>query len=136
MRFGLISAARSAVFAAAATESSTTTAATLFARLGDVHRQRATVQGFAIERVNRGLRLFRRAHGDETEATWASGLAIRHEIRFNHGTASGKSVLKTGLGSVEGKVSNEQFAITHLCDVLQTNPWLQAVPDRRVSNHH
>ena len=41
-----------------------------------------------------GLRLFRRAHGHESEATWAAALAIRDQAGFEDAAVGGKHVLK------------------------------------------
>src|SRR5438874_7522282 len=101
----------------ATTAGTATTATALFTRFGDVHRQGTAIQIFAIESVNRGLCLFRRAHGDKAEAPGATGLAIGHQIDFNYGAVSGTRVLKVVFSHVEGKISNEQFVITHLCDI-------------------
>jgi len=93
----------------------TTTTAAFFARFGDVNRQRPATNGFAIDRVDRGLRLFRRAHGDEGEAARTAAYAIGHQVDFLHQAMGGKCVLKIVFGGFEGKISNEQFIIiTHI----------------------
>ena len=38
---------------------------------------------------------------------------------------SGKGVLKIVFSGVEGKISNEQFVVTHISDVHQINPFFQ-----------
>ena len=111
MFYELIAVAPAAVFAPPA-------AAAFFARLGDVDRQSPAVNLLAVERANRRLRFLGRAHRDETETARTTAGAIRHQIGFEHGPMGRKRVLKIILGGVEGKISNEQFIITHICDVL------------------
>ena len=105
----LVAVTGTAIFATA-----TTTATALFARFGDVYRQRPAVDAFAIKRVDCRLRLFRRAHGDEPKATWTSAVAIRRQTGLQHCAMGGEHVLKSVFGCVEGKISNEQFIITHV----------------------
>jgi len=112
----LVAITRAAIFAT--TTARTASAATaLFARFGNVHRQSATVNTFAIERVDRGFRLFVRAHGDEAEAPRTTAVAIHHQIGLEYRAVSGKHILKIIFGRVEGKIPHEQFIITHVFDV-------------------
>ena len=110
MSYKLIAVTRAAVFAL--------TTAALFARLGDVHGQSTAVNLLAVERADRRLRFIGRAHRDETETARTTSGAIRHQIGFEHGPMRRKRVLKIILGGIEGKISNKQFIITHICDVL------------------
>ena len=110
MFYKLIAVARAAVFAL--------TAAALFARPGDIDGQSAAVNLLAVERADRRLRFIGRAHSDETETARTTSGAIRHQIGFEHGPMGRKRVLKIILGGIEGKISNKQFIITHICDVL------------------
>src|ERR1043166_6309478 len=113
----LVATASAAEFATTAAGATATPASALFARFGDVDRQGATVDSFAIERVHGGGRLFLGAHGDEAEAARTAAFAIHHQIGFQYSAVSGKGILEIVFGCVEGKISDEQFIITHVFDV-------------------
>lgn len=114
MFYKLIAVTRAAVSVSIAG----TPAAAFFARPGDVDGQSTAVNLLAVERADCRLRFIGRAHSDETETAWTTTGAIRHQIGFEHGSMGGKRVLKIILGGIEGKISNKQFIITHICDVL------------------
>jgi len=114
MFYKLVAVTRAAVFTSAAG----IPAAALFARLGDVDGQSTAVNLLAVERADGRLCFIGRAHGDETETARTTTGAISHQIGFEHGPMGRKRVLKIILGGVEGNISNEQFIITHICDVL------------------
>ena len=110
MFYRLVATARAAEFA-------TTAASTLFARTGDVYGHGPAIDILAVKRVDGGLRLFGRAHGDKAESARAAAFTVGHQFGFGHGPVRGKRVLENVFGGVEGKVSNIQFTITHYFDV-------------------
>jgi hypothetical protein len=134
-----VSAATAAAAISTTTAAATATAAagrTLFTRTSDVDREGATVEFLAVEGVNGLLGFIGVGHGDETEATGATGHLVHHQVGLDDGAVCGKRVLEVVFGGVEGKISYIQF-IAHVMLILSDKPLLsQTVPERRVSNHH
>src|ERR1039458_9160124 len=106
-------AATAATAAATAVTAATAAAATatgaLFARPGDVNRQGASAQLFAIQCVDGLLRLLRRAHGDESEPARTAGCPVHHQVGFDDRAVGRKGVLQVVFSDVEGKIPNKQF---------------------------
>src|SRR5688500_15637029 len=73
-----------AAAAVTAVATAAATAATIFARARDVHLEVATVEGLAVELLDRCLRLFGGAHLDEAEAARAPRVAIGDDGRAVH----------------------------------------------------
>jgi len=59
----------------------------------------------AVHRVDRFLRLFRRAHRNEGKAAWPARGAIHHQVGLGHGAMRRKGVLQIFFGGIERKVS-------------------------------
>jgi hypothetical protein len=112
-----VATASAGVFATTTAGATATPTSALFARFGDVDPQGAIVETFAIERVHRGSRLFLGAHRNESESARTAAFAIHHQIGFEYSAVSGKGILEIVFGCVEGKISDEQFIITHVFDV-------------------
>ena len=102
----LVSLATAAKFPARTTG---TTAGTFFPWPGDVDREITSVQGRAVQGVDRLLRLFRRAHGDEAKPARLTAHAVHHQVGFDDCSVGRKCVLQVVFGGVEGKISNKQF---------------------------
>ena len=132
----LVATASATVSAAAVFTPTAATAATaagsLFARLGDIDREGATVQLGAVEGGDSFLRLFVRTHGYKSKTAGAIGHAIHHQVGFRNRTVRGERVLQVVFSSVGGKVSDKQL-ITHVMLYCPTNrDFLQTVPEHRV----
>jgi len=105
--------------ATAATPASSTTTVTtapaaaatgmLFPRPGNIDRYGPPAQLFAVQGVDGFLRLFRRAHGYETEAAWPTGGPVSNQIGFDYRAVRRKGVLQVVFGDFEVEVPNEQF---------------------------
>src|SRR5208283_5098356 len=111
------------VTAAAAAVFTTTAAATgraFFTRLGHVDRQRAAAHLGAVQRRNGLLRLFGRAHGDETKTAGTAAHAVHHQVGLRDRAVRRKGVLQIVFSGFEGKVSYKQF-ITHVMFYCPTN---------------
>jgi hypothetical protein len=108
--------ATTAVITTTTTATAATAARTFFTGLGNVDCECATAKVFAVQRVDGFLRLFRRAHGDETKTARTASGAIHHQVGFQNGAVCGERVLQVVFSGVEGKISYEQFA-TH-CDAF------------------
>ena len=98
--------------AAVTPATATTRTRTIFTRTGFIDRQRAAIEVFAVQSLNRRLGAFFGFHGDKREAARASAEFVLDEIHFDDRAMCGEKVLKLVLGSVEGKVSHKQFC-TH-----------------------
>src|ERR1700690_983209 len=126
MRSVAIPTAAAAAAAAAAAKVTTRTATaaaatrTLFARAGNVDRQGAAIQLRAVQRGNGLLRLFRRAHGDEAEASGTAADAVHHQVGFRDRAVRREGVLQVVFRGVEGKIPYKQF-ITHVMFNCETN---------------
>src|ERR1019366_9462821 len=95
--------------AAATITAAATAAGALFARPGDVNRQGASAQLFAIQCVDGLLRLLRRVHGDEGEPARTAGCPVHHQVGFDDRAVGRKGVLQVVFSDVEGKIPNKQF---------------------------
>src|SRR6516225_11660863 len=75
-----------ATAAAAAEFTPTAAAATraFFAGASDIDGQGATRQFLAVEGVNRFLRLFGGAHGNEAETARPASRTVHHQVRFDN----------------------------------------------------
>jgi len=93
--------------AATATVSATTTLRAFFPRASDVDVDGATVEVLAIEPIDRGLRLFIRAHGHKRESARAARRFVGHEEGIGNGAELGKSVHEDAFGGLERKVPDE-----------------------------
>jgi len=80
---------------------------TLFARPGDIHGERASIDGFAIHRLNGLLRLLGCAHGDEAESARTARRPVHHQVCFRDRAVCGERVLQIVFGGIEGKISNK-----------------------------
>src|SRR6266404_6300532 len=109
----LVAIAPATVPATVLTAAAATAGRTLFARPGDVDGEGASVNGFAIHRLDGLLRLLGRAHGDETEPARTAGGPVGHQVGFGDRAVGGEGILQVVFGGVEGNVSDEQF-ITHV----------------------
>jgi len=119
------------------TTATTAAGRTLFARTGDVDCEGATIELLTVQRVNRFLRFFGAAHGDETETARTAAHAVHHQVGFHDGAVGGERVLEFVFGGVEGKISDKQFCAHVMLILSETDSALfQTVPDGRVSNHH
>src|SRR6266404_4860596 len=99
----LVSLATAAQFPARTTG---TAGRTFFPWPGDVDRKITSVQGRAVQGVDRLLSLLRRAYGDEAKTARLSAHAIHHQSGFNDGAVRGDLVVEVFFGCVEGKISN------------------------------
>src|SRR5579862_771047 len=72
-----------------------------------VHGDAPVAQLRAVQSGNGILRLFGRAHRDETKAAWPAGSAVDHQVSFRNGAMRGEGVLEIVFGCIEGKVPNE-----------------------------
>jgi hypothetical protein len=110
--------ASAAAAAAPATTASAVTAATaaaaraLFTRTRFIHCQRATIEIFSIQSLDRGIGAFFGFHRYKGEAPRPAAEPVLDEIHFNDRAMRGEQVLKLILGCVEGKISYKQFG-TH-----------------------
>src|SRR5258705_10215292 len=95
------------------TPAAAATARALFAGLGEVDRERATVNRLAVHPLDGLLRLLGSAHSDETEPARAASLTVHHQVGFSDRAEGGERILQVVFGGVKGKVSYEQF-ITHV----------------------
>src|SRR5258706_10475293 len=93
----------------------------LFARLGDIDRKIAAINGRAVQGIYRLLGFLGCAHCHEPEPARTSAHAVHHQVGFDDRSMGGKRVLEVIFGGVEGKVSDKQFGITH---VMYTVPRL------------
>src|SRR5262249_39598129 len=89
------------------TPAAKTASAALFSGTSFVDGEIAAVQVSAVKRIDRVLRLFGRAHGDESEAAGASSGAIRHEVCLGNSAMRREDVLQIVFGGIERKVPNE-----------------------------
>jgi hypothetical protein len=94
------------------TTAAATRARTIFAGTRFIYGQRATVNIFAVQGLDRCIGTFFGVHGDEREAPGASAEFVHDHIDFGHGTVSGEEILELVFGCVEGKISDKQFC-TH-----------------------
>jgi hypothetical protein len=104
--------ASAAAITTTATAAAATRAGTIFAGTRFVYGQRATVNIFAVQGLDRCIGTFFGVHGDEREAPGASAEFVHDHIDFGHGTVSGEEILELVFGCVEGKISDKQFC-TH-----------------------
>ena len=112
-----ISAAAAATAAEAAATAAAATTAAIFARLGLVDGQGATVVLLAVQGGNRRRGFFSRGHFDESEALAAAGVAIGDDLGRGDGAVLGEHLLQIGSAYGIGQVSNVQLLVTH--DALQ-----------------
>jgi hypothetical protein len=113
-----------------------TAAGTFFTRTSHVYREGATVDFFAVQRLDGLLGLVRGAHRDKTKPTRTARGAIHHQVGFEDRTMRGERVLEVVFCGVEGKIPYKQF-ITHMMfDCQDKRCTCQTVPECRVSNHH
>src|SRR5262249_43099613 len=108
----LVAAASAATTVLTAT---TTATAALFARPGEIDRDGASANRFAIHPIYGLLRLLGRAHSDETEPARTARRAVHHQVRFSDRAVGGKRILQIVFRRLKRKVPDEQFS-TH-CDV-------------------
>ena len=80
------------------------TTAAVFAGLGFVDVERASVEFLAVEGID-GFGGAFIIHGHESKAAWAAGFAISDHGNFRDFAKLAKGVLNTVRGGVEGKVS-------------------------------
>lgn len=106
---GLVAATTAATTAAAVITTTAAAGRTLFAGLGDIDREFASVHLPAVEGCDGVLRFFGSAHGDETKSAGAAGFAVHHQVDFSDRPVRGERVLEVVLGGIEGKVSNKHF---------------------------
>ncbi len=78
----------------------------------------------AMECVNGLLAFIARAHGDETEATGALGLAVHHEDGVGHGAVLSEELAEVLFAGLEGKISHVQFHI-YLFEVTTSQPSIE-----------
>jgi hypothetical protein len=93
------------------TAAAATAAAALFARACFIYGEVAAVHILAAQLGNRGLRAFRRGHGNKREPARASRCAVGYDIHFRDRAGGREKVLEIQFRGVEGKVSDEQFSI-------------------------
>jgi len=100
-----------ATLAAASTAStaSTTTAAAGTTILGGADGERTAVAIRGIERLDGSLALFGGAHGDEAEATAATGLTVGDDFGPLHGAVCAKHLLKPRVVDRPGQVAYVEF---------------------------
>jgi hypothetical protein len=103
-----------------ATATAAPTAGTFFPRTGDIYRQGATIEIFAVQSFDRLLRFLGTAHGDEGETAGAARHAIHHDVGLHHGAAGGKRVLEIVFSGFEGKISHKQLC-AHVMLLSETN---------------
>ncbi len=135
----LVAVASAAATTTVPASGATTTAAAaalrpILTRPGDVDGDVASVDGFAVQGVDRPLSFLRCGHGDKAKAARTAAHAVDHEIGFDDRAVGGKGVLKVVFRGVEGKISHKQFR-AHLMIAVEFMP-VSTVPDCRVSNHH
>jgi hypothetical protein len=105
---------------ATTTTSAPTTAAAagaFFARTRDVDCEGSPSQFLAMQCVNGLLRLFWRAHSNETKPPRTAGCPVHHQNGFEDRAVRRKSVLQVVFSDVEGKIPHKQFC-THVMSNL------------------
>jgi hypothetical protein len=103
----LVAALSATVLAALATAAGRA----LFSRSSDIDGKGAPVNGFASHGLDGFLRLFGRAHGDETEPARTAGGPVHYQVGFNDGAVGCERILQIVFGGVEGKISDKQFIV-------------------------
>ena len=116
-----------------ATATATARAGPVLSRARFVDRESATIELFAMQRLDRGVSAFLGFHGDESETAGPAAEPIHNQIHFQDGAVLGEHVLELVFGGVEREISDKQFS-AHEGDFLTNSPF-STVPDRRVSNH-
>jgi hypothetical protein len=104
---------------AAAAAVSTAAAATLFARLGFVNRQRTAIVLLFVKRLDCGASTIVFAHLDESKALATTGFAILDHFGASDFTKLREQLLKIRAGYVVTKVTDVQF-LTHYTDSVKT----------------
>ena len=116
-RVDLVTTATTAAAAATtATATAAAAAATIFTRTGNIHSQAATIKIFTVQAFDSRVGFVFGAHGDETEATRATGFTIHQEGRFDDLPELGEGVFELGFGRAECNVSDKQFVIHVIFD--------------------
>lgn len=125
----------SSISAASAAAIAATTGAgrPVFLGPGDVNREVAAIEAFAVQCGDGGFRTFLGFHGHEAEPTRTAAEFIHDEIYAGNSSMGRKHILKIVLGHAVGEISDEQFS-AH--DDLRITALALTVPDYRVSNHH
>jgi hypothetical protein len=78
---------------------------------GLVNRQGASLNIFAIQRLDSSLSGFGRGHRDETETTRTSGGSILHQIDFGDRAMLRKHILEIVFGEIVGQIAYVQFSV-------------------------
>ena len=114
--------------AAAATAAAAEAAGARFLRTGFVDSQGATAEIGAIQLLSRGLRLFSGAHGDEREATWATGHFVHGDVNVGDGTELAKGLTELVFGGLERHIADVQFRVTHVMFFVDPPSAASSVP--------
>ena len=81
-----------------------------FSRSRFVDREGATVEVFAMQRLDCGVSAFFGFHGDESETARPAAEPIHYHIHLQDGAVLGEHVLELVFGGVERKISYKQFS--------------------------
>jgi hypothetical protein len=87
--------------------------AAFFLRTSFVDGESAAAEVDAVQLLDRGLGLFRRAHGDERETAGAAGHLVHGDVHISHGTELAKSRAQLVFRRVERHIADVEFRITH-----------------------
>ncbi len=102
--------AATATFEGTATAAATAATA-FFTGASNVHCQRTTIKGFAMELFNGALGFIFRAHRDEGKSTAFAREFVLHQQHITDGACLTEEVLQIGFRYVKGKVPNVKFII-------------------------
>jgi hypothetical protein len=97
----------SAVASSTVASSALAATAALFFRARFIDGEVAAAEVGAVHRLNRFLRLFRRAHRDESETARPASGTVHHEIRFYDRAVGRKGVLQVVFANLEVEIPDE-----------------------------
>jgi hypothetical protein len=107
-----ISVGATATAAAAAATAAAGISRPFLAGPGFIDGEGAAFPLASVEGIGGGLGALLGGHGDESEAAWAAGNAIEHQVGFGDGPVLGEEILEIVFSDVVGKISHVQFS-TH-----------------------
>lgn len=87
-----------------------TGAATFFTGAGQVHDDRAAVNGHAVQGADGGLGDFGGGHFHKAEALGSAGFAVHHDLGGGDPAEFGKVAFQGGIGHGVGQVAHVDFA--------------------------
>jgi hypothetical protein len=99
---------------AAATEATAAAGRTIFLRTGDADTDRATIEVFAVHRLDCSFRFFCGAHRDKRESTRFASEFIHHDGRFGYAAVLAERILEDAVCRGPREIAHEEFII-HFC---------------------